>query len=172
MKTETMIANFLHVFLPLTRKSEKVHIILEWHIRSTQQTDLNKCSCFVSLSQRDLTVVMVTQCESTKEVTDNIDMTNLFSSYFVPLFLLSLPLRHPLCICGTFVPRARVGLVANPSTSPSPPLSDCTAHPFSPHASPPPPVSDKCLYREVSALNHISLCSPLRYQQDNKRSQK
>lgn len=126
--------------LPLAREFERMPIIFEWQvshqINSTNRFEQVWLQCFVSLSQWDLTVVMVTQCESTKEVTDNIDMTNLFSSYFVPLFLLSLSLRHPLCICGPFVPRARVGLVANPSTSPSPPLSDCTAHPFSPHASP------------------------------------
>lgn len=33
--------------------------------------------CLVSLSKGDLTVVMETHCKSTKEVTDDIDMTNI-----------------------------------------------------------------------------------------------
>lgn len=34
--------------------------------------------CLVSFSEGDLTVVMETYCESTKEVTEDIDMTNIF----------------------------------------------------------------------------------------------
>lgn len=59
-----------------------------WHlphqIKSINRLEQVQLQCLISLSQRDLTVVMETWCESTKEVTDNIDMTNLF-------FLISAP---------------------------------------------------------------------------------
>lgn len=59
-----------------------LYITSVWHIpqqiKQINRLEQVELQYLVLLSQRDLSVVMETGCESTKEVTDNIDMTNLF----------------------------------------------------------------------------------------------
>jgi len=84
---------------------QELYIVSVWHlphqINSINRLEQVELQCFVSLSQRDLDVVMATQCESTKEVTDNIDMTNLFFLFLSPVPSSSLPFSlylWPICL--------------------------------------------------------------------------
>lgn len=129
---------YINIFLWQKSLSVRTDITSMWHllhqIKSINRLEQVQFQCLTLLSQRDLTVVMETWCESTKEVTDNIDMTNLFF-----LFLPPVSSSHFLCICGPFVWRACAGyrFAVLPFLLPLPSLSDCTFHAFSPHASPP-----------------------------------
>lgn len=81
-----------------------VRHICVWHlpcqIKSINRLRQVEPQCLVSFSEGDLTVVMETHCESTKEVTDDIDMTNISFSEFCPLFFLfhSLLYTWPICL--------------------------------------------------------------------------
>lgn len=112
----------------------------------------------------DLTVVMETYCESTKEVTEDIDMTNIFFLISALFFFLchSLLYMWPICL-------RRFPLLSFCSR---PRPSHCSFHSFSSCSCPSFPVQDKCVSAcvfvctKVSAINHMSVFSPLRYQQD------
>lgn len=119
----------------------------------------------VSFSKGDLTVVMETHCKSTKEVTDDIDMTNIFFSDFCPRF-------PPLPFSFIHVAHVFEKLSSDIVSLSSPPVSHCSFHSFPPCSCPFFSLSKRvcmcvrgwvCLC-ESKNVNSMSLCSLLRYQ--------
>lgn len=105
-KKEKGGCDLFHVYSPLTQigvSVRSVRHICVWHlpcqIKSINRLRQVEPQCLVSFSEGDLTVVMETHCESTKEVTDDIDMTNISFSDFCPLFFLFHSLyTWPICL--------------------------------------------------------------------------
>lgn len=80
---------------------------------------------FCIVLRGDLTVVMETHCKSTKEVTDDIDMTNIFFSDFCPR---SLPLPFSFIHVAHVFEKLPVDIVLLPS-SPSLTVAFILSHP-------------------------------------------
>lgn len=142
------------------------HLCDTFHVRSSQWRDTDKSpQCLVSFSEGDLFVIMEAHCKSTKEVTDDIDMTNIYIFFLISaldFFLChSLLYTWPMCLrsfgyCFAPVPTC-LSLYLSFLLTLFMPFFSCLSVCV---------WVCLCVHRKMLTTSDMSLCSLLRYQQD------